>query len=176
MSVLVGDSQRFAIEAEIETVMDGWVFGHFRFWAGGNAIGDWEDFTDLRGCLAWLRDFIGNARDRTAPDLLRRPAEELFLAIFDPEMPRFWDVPRPVPPATRVTDAFSRFHISHIGMSSFENYGLLLLKDGSGHERLLWAYNRDPKVREVFLEANEMEAVAREFCARLGDCIDAAIG
>jgi hypothetical protein len=61
-------------------------------------------------------------------------------------------------------DAFARFHISHIGMSSFEEFDILLLYDAHGGERCLWRRVGATTIAECKLWRNEMEAVAKEFC------------
>ena len=167
MSIISGNKKRFAIEAQVEEIVDGWVLGYFRFWAEGEEIGDWTDSADLLGCLRWLQDFADRPRDRFDSTLTAQSAEQVFRTAFDVEKPSFWAVPRPSTPFGRIPQSVARFHISHIGMSSFEDFGLLLLKDHRGHERLIWAYNKSPKIRELFLHPLEMEHIALDFCAQL---------
>jgi hypothetical protein len=66
--------------------------------------------------------------------------------------------------STPYEDAFARFHISHIGMSSLEQFDILLLYDAHGGERCLWRQADATKIEECRLWRNEMESVAGEFC------------
>lgn len=48
--LLVGTKDTLAIEAEAEEPVDpGWVFGHFRIWAEGRALGNWAQRIRRRG-------------------------------------------------------------------------------------------------------------------------------
>ena len=63
-----------------------------------------------------------------------------------------------------VPNAYPRFHLSHLGMSSFEQFDLLLVKDEVGRERLLWRKADSPLIHELTFEPNEMEVVTGQFC------------
>jgi hypothetical protein len=158
--MIAGRKDRFAIEAEVEEIVDGWVLGHFRFWLCGRLVGDWEDSADLRGCVRWLRDFFENPRDRFEADLVDLPAGEVFKRVYDRPMGRSTHGSS----APEVQNAFARFHISHLGMSSFERFDVLLLKDEHGAERCLWRQVGDDRINDCHLWRNEMEGVAIEFC------------
>jgi hypothetical protein len=155
--MIAGRRERFAIEAERQEDLDGWVLGRFRFWLCGQPVGDWDDSTDLRGCVRWLRDFATMARDRYEPALVAATSEEVFRYVYDPVIGE--GISR-----ARFEDAFARFHISHIGMSSFEKFDILLLYDAHGGERCLWRRAGSPNIEECKLWRNEMETVAIEFC------------
>jgi hypothetical protein len=155
--MITGRQERFAIEADLQEQLDGWVLGHFRFWLCGQPVGNWDDSADLRGCVRWLRDFATVTRDRYEPALAAAPAEEVFRCLYDPVMGAGSS-------STPYKDAFARFHISHIGMSSFEHFDILLLYDAHGGERCLWRVAGATKIEECRLWRNEMESVAKEFC------------
>lgn len=158
--MIIGNRERFAIEAEIEEEVSGWILGHFRFWLCEKPVGDWSDSVDLRGCVRWLRDFHTNPRERHEAMLSTRTAEEVFRLVYDPVIAGGESASG----QPQVRDAYSRFHISHLGMSSFERFDLLLLKDANGSERCLWRAAGTKKVFECRLWRNEMEAVAADFC------------
>ena len=159
--MIEGDRQRFAIEGAVEERIDEWVLGHLRFWICGNAVGNWNDSVDLRGILGWLKDFEVNARSRYEPGLFELPGREVFRRVYDPVMANS-KLAQPVIP-----DAYSRFHISHLGMSAFDRYDLLLLTDEHGAERCLWRASGSEEIHECFLWRREMERVAGRFCVRL---------
>ena len=62
--MLFGDNNKFSIEYKVTERMDDWVFGHFLFWICGQAVGNWDDSTDLKGCLNWLKNFIADNSNR----------------------------------------------------------------------------------------------------------------
>src|SRR5687767_9670127 len=147
VQLLAGRHERFAIEAEIEEEVDGWVLGHFRFWLCGRSVGNWSDTADLRGCVRWLRDFANVRRDRCLPELYVATADEVFRQLHDPVM-AVSDRPvtdEPAPDRSAPIDrAFERFHISHLGMSSFDTINMLLLQDAAGSQRCLWQQAESP--------------------------------
>ncbi len=159
--MLVGDKARFAIEALAEEFPEGWVLGRFRFWLGGHPLGDWEDSVDLRGCVRWLRDFERTPRDRFDPGLEGLDASSVFGLVWEPV---FGSEAIANPAEQPVHDAFARFHIGHLGMSSFDSFDVLLVKSLRGEERILWRRADESKIRELLLDAEEMEDVARRFC------------
>jgi len=157
--MIAGRKDRFAIEAEPEEIVDGWALGKIRFWIGGEPVGNWEDTADLKGCAGWLRDFASKPRDRFEPSLEAATPQEVFRRVYDPIMAGSdGGIP--------IREAFARFHISHLGMSSLELYDLLLVKDANGGERCLWRKTGEDLVRECHLWRNEMENVASDFCDR----------
>jgi hypothetical protein len=155
--MIAGRQERFAIEAEPQQQVDGWLLGRFRFWLCGRPVGDWDDWADLRGCVRWLRDFASVPRDRYEPSLAAAPPEKVFRYLYDPVMGDGTS-------STPFDDGFARFHISHIGMSSFEQFDMLLLHDAHGGERCLWRRAGTDAIEECRLWRSEMERVAKEFC------------
>jgi hypothetical protein len=157
--MIVGDKGRFAIEAEPAEWEGDWLFGRFRFWLCGQPVGNWEDSVDLKGCLRSLRDFATNPRNRCEPGLASAPPEVVFRIAYDSVMAGARD--RGL--RETIPNTVARFHISHIGMSSFDRFDLLLVKDPHGGERCLWR-EAGSEIRECRLWRNEMEQVALEFC------------
>jgi hypothetical protein len=158
--MLVGIKERFAIEAEPDSFIDGWILGRFRFWIGGCEVGNWNDIADLKGCYAWLRDFEQIPRKRYEPSLSDLSAQEVFRKVFDPVMPGGISHPDELP----ITNSYHRFHISHLGMSSFERFDILLLTDEHGAEWCMWRRVGIPSIAECRLRPGEMESVAKAFC------------
>ena len=159
--MIVGDRSRFAIEAEPDSFVEGWILGHFRFWIDGKDVGDWDDAADLKGCLWWLKDFQRNPWDRFDASLVGLDPCHIFRLLYDTVM-----APGGIanPEEQPVPNAYPRFHLSHLGMSSFEQFDLLLVKDEAGRERLLWRKADSAVIHEFTFEPNEMEVVAGQFC------------
>lgn len=156
--MIIGSLKSFAIECEIvEWVDTTWVFGHLRFWLGGSPIGDWEDWTSLKDCIAWFRDFIDNPENRFEPVLKDKPKEEIFRLLYNSVM----NVQDPIlPPFEQV---YKRFHISHLGMSAFADYVVLLLLEEPHCQRVIWKKIAEPMIHEVVLPPGELQHVGEEF-------------
>jgi hypothetical protein len=169
--MIAGNPERFAIEAEPTERVSGWILGRFRIWLRGRPIGDWDDTADLKGCARWLDDFAAVPRNRHEPGLEVLSAEEVFKAVYDPVMAS--DIER-ADRRDEIPNAHSRFHISHIGMSSFEAFDVLLLFTADGSERCLWRDARSGEIGECLLGHGEMENIAIEFCRRFKDLIEGA--
>jgi hypothetical protein len=157
--MLIGNRERFAVDWEIREINDHWVFGYFIFFINGTVIGDPADFSvDLKGCLGWIKDFLINARDRYEPGLYGMEKDDAYLLLASSVLARE-DKQRSVQEAYQ--DTFARFHISHIGMSSFDRFTLLLVKDRNGEERCIWKMPSG-EVMDAHLQPGEIESVFRE--------------
>jgi hypothetical protein len=82
--MIVGNTERFAIEARIDGVEAGWTLGRLRFWLCSLPVGNWDDVVDLKGCVGWLRDFYENPRNRFEPGLFGLSREGVFAQCYDP--------------------------------------------------------------------------------------------
>lgn len=169
--MIAGNKDRFAIEAELESSQDGWIFGRFRFWLCGNQVGNWSDINDLKGCVHWLRQFATSAKDRYDPKLATADPESVFRIAYDSVMAgaRERGLRETIP------NTVDRFHISHLGMSSFDRFVLLLLKDEHGAERCIWR-EAEAEIHECRLWRNEMESVAAQFCRMFDEEVAARFG
>jgi len=152
--MIAGDKNQFAVQIDIEDSVDGWIFGTYLFWVKGSPVGQVNDHAvDLKGCLNWMRDFIAGHRNRFEPELYGMDKEKLYTCLARSVLAR----QNPGGFAREVyEDTFSRFHISHIGMSSFDNVTVFLVKDEEGMERLIWRTG-EGGVEDAYLAKNAME-------------------
>lgn len=159
--MIFGSKKLFAIECEIQLRTDTWVFGNFCFWIFRKDVGNYEDFTSLNGCFGWLKHFIEDPRDRNEPGLMEMPPEEIFFLLYDSFMPEGLqynsDNKEPF------KDTFGRFYISHLGMSSFDRFDILLIEN-SFQQRVLWRDASNLIIHEAILPAGEIQRVSQEFC------------
>jgi hypothetical protein len=167
--MIAGTRERFAIEAEVTERIETWILGHIRFWICGEPVGNWADSADLRGCINWLREFHDMQVDRHEPDLVDLPADEVFRLVYDNVMPGGTPFGHPWEHEAR-----RRFHISYLGMSSFELFDILLLTNALGAERCLWRAAGSTEIHDCRLWRREMESVAGEFCTRFESVMRAA--
>jgi hypothetical protein len=155
-SVRIGNEHSIAVDYELLNVAEDWVFGRFCLFIGGMFVGDRDDVSvDLKGCRNWLVDFCTHARDRFEPGLMQAPKQQIFLQLaasvlveqgascFGGESYR---------------DTFSRFHLSHLGMSSFNNVTLLLMRDQRDGARFIWQ-SADDEVQAAEVAYSEVVRV-----------------
>ena len=156
--MIFGDKGTFAIDVEIEDYIDSWVFGRFLFIIAGETIGNTNDSTDLRGCRRWLNDLLVRSPEAVDEALLRLSAREFFATVYDPAMARgTWQ-------SAKYPDAFRRFSISQVGMSSFERFDLLLVGLPGGGHRLFW--------REAGGDARAQDIGPELFNKTLAECVN----
>lgn len=154
--MLVGDKSKCAVDINVENIFDGWVFGTYLLWVRGIPIGDaYDNSVDLKGCWNWMRDFVAHPRDRYERDLYDMDKRQVYLRLATSVLPN----ENPSGFATEVYErTVSRFHMAHIGMSSFDRYVLLLMKDEQGMERLVWREG-DSDIQDAYLSAGQLESV-----------------
>jgi Immunity protein 42 len=172
---IFGDKSLFAIEYEHSCGHNSHTYIHFRFWAGGQEIGDYEDIIYLSDCLCYLSDFLKLSNQRYEPELEQKSREDIFRIIYDSCMVT-------LPDQIRLEDILSnnlvtqesnpqkfnniqeRFHLDSIGMSSFQDrFNIILIEDRSGNQRLIWRTLSDMKIYEVNLPFKTFETVANQF-------------
>lgn len=163
--MIFGDKKTFAIECEVAERIDDWVFGHILFWLCESPVGDWKDSTDLKGCLNWLNDFTSDSRNRFEPDLIGADKDTVFEWLYDPVMQTNKKGLNREP---KFDDTFSRFHISHLGMSSFDRFDILLIEQPGNDQRCLWRSDDSYEIKECYIPEGEMQRVATLCQAWLG--------
>ena len=147
--MIVGKKKLFAIEYEIKNKVDDWILGQFRLWVSSKIIGDWDDDSvDLKGCFKWLPTLMEEKVNRSEPALENLNGEQVIFKTFD----AFYSEDN----QNCIVDSFSRFHISHIGMSSFDGFDIVLLEEAESF-RFVW---RDKKKR-IFDEKVSKKEVHR---------------
>ncbi|HPE59547.1 MAG TPA: Imm42 family immunity protein [Thiolinea sp.] len=167
--MLIGDKQSFAIEFEILDIVDGWVFGTFIFWVVGLVIGNPEDKSvDLKGCMNWLRDFVATPKNRFERGLYDLDKEQIYIqlcsSVLVGEENSFAE--------EKYSDTYSRFHTSHIGMSSFDDVTMIMVENGQGDVRCVWKQD-DQEILEAFLKMSEVNKVAANTVTSFEDLIRA---
>lgn len=164
--MIIGDKNCFAVQVDVEEAVDDWVFGAYLFWVKGVCIGRKDDRTvDLKGCWNWMRDFLGAHKDGFEPGLYEMNKEQIYTCLARSVLP----LQNPDGLAHEIyKNTFSRFHITHIGMSSFDNVTLLFLKNERGMERLIWK-SGDGVVEDAYLAEHALEDVFSEAVSCLRD-------
>lgn len=172
---IFGDKSLFAIEYENSHEHNSPIYIHFRFWAGGQEIGDYEDIIYLSDCLCYLSDFLKLSRQRYEPELEQKSKEDIFKIIYDafiitlPDQIRLEDilsnnlVVQECDPQ-KFDNIQERFYLDSIGMSSFQDkFNVILIEDSLGNERLIWRTLSNMKIYEIHLPSKTFETVANDF-------------
>ena len=156
--MIFGDKKIFAIECELTDRIDDWVYGYIVFWFCGQPVGDWDDSTDLKGCLSWLKNFASEARNRFEPELEWADKDTAFEWLYESVMHKNGENPINTP---KFEDVFSRFHIAHLGMSSFDRFDLILIEQPHSKQRCLWRHESNNEVHECYIPEGEMQKIAK---------------
>ncbi len=161
---IFGNKSFFAIEYEKTRVIDKYIYINFRFWAGGQEIGDYEDEIYLHTCLSYLSDFLKLSDQRYEPELEQKNKDDVFQIIYDV---MFVEPPEDVDSNffyRKVADLGTRFHLDSIGSSSFDDkFNIILIDTSSGYERLIWRTLSDMEIHEITLPPKTFETVANQF-------------
>jgi hypothetical protein len=157
--ISTGDPSEFAIQCEFTSVEQEWLYGRFRFVFRNECCGNWNDEVDLRACVSWLRDFAENPQNRYEAGLLTAPANEIFDRLVKPVL-RNVSVDRP---ADVYDNTYSRFHISHLGMSSFDAVTMILVEDDQ-EQRCLWTVGSSTKIHDYRFKSGLLQSTASRFC------------
>lgn len=146
-SELVGDKNTIAFEYKIDFVSKGVCYGVFFLWIKNSRIGDPEDTTHLNGCFNWIADLPKEILSLQNDSLYNGEKDLVFkelMSIYE----------------TSSDSLLNKFHITHIGMSSFDGIHLLLVKNTSGLEKFIWEV--DGGVFEAYFPENQLENLVRE--------------
>ncbi len=157
--MVIGEKEKFAIEIKILDHYDRWVVGNFLFWIDGLMVGDPEDTSvDLKGCINWLEDFVEKPRDRYEPGLYEMDKDRAYLLLCSSVLPGNQDA-RFV--EEKYENIFSRFHITHLGMSSFDRFSVLLVENENGEQRCIWQSGQDI-VNDAYLPTDAMKTATNQ--------------
>lgn len=157
--MLFGNKEEIALDINVQDSVDGWVFGVFLFWLNGIVVGEVEEkHVDLKGCVNWIRDFLNNPRNREEDDLFEMDKDRVFLllcrsVILGNQDAQFVE--------DRYEEVFSRFHISHIGMTSFDDVHILLIENGLGCQRWIWQQGQSA-VQDSYFDEEEVLSVMND--------------
>lgn len=155
--MIVGDRKIFAIEATIFERVDYWVFGSFLLWIGGKVVGNHEDdAVHLKGCVGWLGDFLNEHAKTIDQTFFDMELELLFDTIFRGVISAYPDGHEGYDPVKQ--GYYERFHISHIGMSSFDALSIAVVGSLDGRYRFVWQSGSDP-VFDAIVPAADVHAV-----------------
>jgi len=89
-------------------------------------------------------------------------ANEVFVRLVDPVLASSSGIRR----NEVYPDTFSRFHISHLGMSAFDKVVMVLIEDDAS-QRCIWREGDETELHDDEFARWHMQTVAAEFCGLL---------
>jgi hypothetical protein len=157
--IVCGDPSRFAVKWEVVYPSDKPI-GRFAVFIDGHEIGDFsDDGTYLHGCFCHGLELADRWGDKFEPGLFEMDKLQAFETLVYPIYGHHYGVEgrEEIYP-----NIHGRFHIHHVGMSSMDNFLLLVMKSDQGETRFIWQEGRG-EIHEARLPAAEVEAVFAEF-------------
>jgi hypothetical protein len=160
MYISFGDKERVFIECVVEYVFEDRNYGRFRLWANNRAIGNWDEITHLDGVVSWLKyESLPLNSNRREDRLINKSIFEIFATIYDPVMDEKLTTMLPL---FSIEDSYGRFHISHIGLSSFNDFAVLLI-ESIATQRILWFSFLEAKFYDAVFPASVLQTAFANF-------------
>ncbi len=151
-----GMIDRLAIDVDVEPDEHRLGVASLALWAGGLRLGADDEVEQLSTLLSSLERFV-DALPTAPPELESLPAERVFADVHalltdsNPNRPDFpWDR----------SDLYQRLLLLPNGCAPFDGEWVIVLREPA-RDRLIVRRFGDERVREVMLEAGEVEATAR---------------
>lgn len=160
LRMFAGSKADVGVEVQIADVASHrWIYGTYLLWVDGKPLGNAQDESvDLRGCCNWMQSLIEQPADRYEPGLYEMDKGVAYNRLASSVLVH-------ANPNGFVKETYpnthSRFHISHIGMSSFDRVTLLWLKSLEGSDRLIWQ-SGEGTVADACFPAGRFESALRD--------------
>ena len=155
--MLVGASEQFAMEYEIVPSPGRAILGHFRMWANGREIGDFQDVLVLTAVQAQIEHSLRFADRLADPALLAADKADAVRIIQE----TLYGASVPL------SLKYARFNLTDVGLTSFDRLWVFLIATPT-EQRLLWRKKKGLDVGEVGFPVGTYETVAREFLRVFG--------
>jgi hypothetical protein len=157
--MIFGQTSQVAIEAEALRTTGKWLYGHLRFWVGGQALGDFEDSSDLAGSARWGRRFLASSARRTRSDLDGEDVAIVYYKLFG----RFFERG-----ATGSEETFDRdpYVLDDVGESSLrDRISVLTVRRSDGRDRIVVHDHRASRTWEVLAPSGTCDEVVATYCS-----------
>jgi len=92
---------------------------------------------------------------RFEPNLYEMEKNKVFFSLCSPVLVKYKNIFL----KEKYRDTFSRFHISHIGMSSFNTVTMVLVTNEKRDFRFLWQ-QREEEIQEAYVTRDNLKKVA----------------
>jgi hypothetical protein len=174
--MIFGEKQVFAIECEIVDQIDSWVYANFCFWIEGAKVGAYQETIVLKASIAWLKEFLRNSEKRCIPLFDSMDKEIVFRLIYETVIVtplKNSSILEMIPENKEETasgrlalsdsEIINRFHLDDVGMSSFDEYSIILINREDGKQRIIWKHVDESSVHEAILPPDYFENIAIQF-------------
>ena len=176
VNMLIGDSERFAIEFEVDeekladVQLSEWLFGRIRFWCCGQQVGRYENDTTIRDVAIESERLLMNEGKRRDETLASLSAVEVTRIILQALYVNHGQSDEQV---RLDNERFGRLVVTP-QVDVFDEWRMFLVEAERGG-RLIWQRKTDEVVRECALREGEFDQVLKEFLAALRNCASVAM-
>jgi hypothetical protein len=161
--MIIGEKSCFAVEWDVVSTFDNFVYGHFRFWIEGEPIGDWNEEAVLGVLIHSATVFLKFKGKRHLAAAECMNSEQLWCYVD-----RYSHSDDPVEMKIALEGNYrARFLVHEIADDSVATVCKIILVDQmNGDQRLLWKYNGSASVREIRCSKLVVDGVIEEFIRR----------
>jgi len=166
--VLVGDKRRFAVEFKLDpqkladAELKEWLFGRICFWCGAERVGSFDEEATIRDVALEAERFLRHAGKREDKVLMAAPRTMVIGTIVSA---LYVDSGQSDERVREDWERFSRFVVSP-EVDVFDAWRLLLVEGGGGG-RLIWAKKSETEAKECLLQQGEFDSVLEQFLSAL---------
>ena len=138
------------------------MLGHFKLVINSHEVGDWDDTATLDSIFGWIEDFLDKPVERIEQKSELLSKEQVFASFYDPYM--LYKVTQ-MEPTIHPKGVVDRFNISYLGMSSFDDFAVLLI-ESKKDQRVLWSDLRSRSILETRLPPSTIQSIFAESLQR----------
>jgi len=162
MSRVFGSLGEFAIEADHMRSSGKWIFGHLRFWVGGNCVGDYEDSSDLASSARWGRTFLSASARRTRPAYDSMTTAAVFESLYGRHVQ---SIRCSLPKLDVVFWDREPYVFDEVGESAIrDKWAIVVVRRGDGWDRMIVGSFVDDTLSETALGVGTCDRVVESYC------------
>jgi Immunity protein 42 len=157
--MMVGVQSEFAIEYELLDRADTFVYGRFRFWIGGLAVGDWDEICTMGALLHSASVFLKFAGERriTAAGASSREMWDYITQVSISDNPTLLHL--------AIEGRFrQRYLLSEVSDDSVGLHYQILVIDIDNHQKIMWQPLAESNhLREIDVASGTVDSVLSTF-------------
>lgn len=158
--MLIGEKSNFAVEWDIVSTFEGFVYAHFRFWIAGEPIGDWNEEVVLGVLIHSAKAFLMFKGERHLPETDGMNSEELWSHIE-----HYCNSDDPFEMNTAIAGNYRlRFLVHEIADDSVAPLCSIIVVDQiNGTQRLVWKRAGSTRIHEAKFSKLLVDEVIADF-------------
>lgn len=164
VAMLFGSPKTFAVEAVVYHQTPKYVFGHLRFWIGGEGVGEFGQNLVLGTPVIFIRDFLAFDGPRNHPSLSGKTDREVlaicYWALYSDGKESAEE--QACLPFQQFDKVYQNFELCPRLCPSLDGNRAVLLEE-DGYDRIIWLPHRKRKPRSLRLPSGECVAALTGF-------------